>query len=129
MPVHIVERTQKMTRAERTLWTPLGREPTLSEIAEEAGLSLHHAYEVRAAARASISLDQPVGEQEDAVLGDLVAGEDPLPEEHVEVSLRSQALAEVMSTLPEREGRCSRCATGSTAPSQRRLRRSGAGSD
>ncbi len=103
MPVHIVERNQKMNRAERMLCTQLGREPTLPEIAEEAGLPLHQAYEVRAAARASLSLDQPVGEQEDAVFGDFVAGDDPLPEEEVEVSLRSQALAEALSTLSERE--------------------------
>ncbi|MBA3718189.1 MAG: sigma-70 family RNA polymerase sigma factor [Actinobacteria bacterium] len=103
MPVHIVERKQKMNRAERMLCTQLGREPTLAEIAEEAGLLLHQAYEVRAAARASLSLDQPVGEQEDAVLGDFVASEDPLPEEEVEVSLRSQALTQVLNTLSERE--------------------------
>src|SRR6266568_2941536 len=103
MPVHIVERMQKMNRAERTLWTQLGREPTLPEIAEEAGLPLHQAYEVRAAARASLSLDQPVGEQEDAVFGDFVAGNEPLPEEEVENSLRSQALAEALGALPDRE--------------------------
>jgi RNA polymerase primary sigma factor len=103
MPVHIVERNQKMNRADRMLWTQLGREPTLAEIAEEACLPLHQAYEVRAAAHASLSLDQPVGEQEDAVFGDFVAGDDPLPEEEVEVSLRSQALAEALSTLSERE--------------------------
>ena len=103
MPVHIVERKQKMNRAERMLWTQLGREPTLAEIAEEAGLPLHQAYEVRAAARASLSLDQPVGEQEDAVFGDFVAGDEPLPEEEVEVSLRSQALAEALGTLSDRE--------------------------
>jgi len=103
MPVHIVERLQKMNRAERTLWTQLGREPTLEEIAEEASLPLQQAIEVRAAARASASLDQPVGEQEDAVFGDFVAGDDPLPEEEVEVSLRSQALAAALSSLPDRE--------------------------
>jgi RNA polymerase primary sigma factor len=103
MPVHIVERLQKMNRAERILWTQLGREPTLEEIAEEASLPLHQAHEVRAAARASASLDQPVGEQEDAVFGDFVAGDDPLPEEEVEVSLRSQALSAALSSLPERE--------------------------
>ena len=70
---------------------------------ELPGLPLHQAYEVRAAARASLSLDQPVGEQEDAVFGDFVAGEDPLPEEEVEVSLRSQALAQALGTLSERE--------------------------
>ena len=103
MPVHIVERLQKMNRAERTLWTQLGREPRLEEIAEEASLPLRQALEVRAAARASTSLDQPVGETEDAVFGDFVAGEGPLPEEEVEVSLRSQALKEALETLGERE--------------------------
>ena len=103
MPVHIVERLQKMNRAERTLWTQLGREPTLEEIAEEASLPLQQALEVRAAARASTSLDQPVGEAEDAVFGDFVAGEGPLPEEEVEVSLRSQALKAALEALTDRE--------------------------
>jgi RNA polymerase primary sigma factor len=103
MPVHIVERLQKMNRAERTLWTQLGREPTLEEIADEASLPLQQAIEVRAAARASTSLDQPVGETDDAVFGDFVAGEGPLPEEQVEVSLRSQALREALEALTERE--------------------------
>ena len=79
MPVHIVERMQKMNRAERTLWMELGREPTLDEIANEASLPIEQAREVRAAARASASLDQPVGDQEDAVFGDFVAGDEPLP--------------------------------------------------
>ena len=52
MPVHIVERMQKMNRAERSLWAVLGREPTLEEIAEEANLPLQQAKEVKAAARA-----------------------------------------------------------------------------
>jgi RNA polymerase primary sigma factor len=103
MPVHIVERMQKLNRAERTLWTQLGREPTLDEIAEEANLPVTQAHEVRAAARASTSLDQPVGEQEDAVFGDFVANEDPLPEETVEDSLRSEALAQALAVLSERE--------------------------
>ena len=55
MPVHIVERMQKLNRAERTLWTQLGREPTLDEIAEEANLPVAQAHEVKAAARASTS--------------------------------------------------------------------------
>jgi RNA polymerase primary sigma factor len=103
MPVHIVERLQKMNRAERTLWTQLGREPTLDEIADEASLPLQQAIEVRAAARASTSLDQPVGEADDAVFGDFVAGEGPLPEEQVELSLRSQAIKEALEALSERE--------------------------
>jgi RNA polymerase primary sigma factor len=103
MPVHIVERMQKMNRAERTLWMELGREPTLDEIANEASLPIEQAREVRAAARASASLDQPVGDQEDAVFGDFVAGDDPLPEERVEDTLRTQALAIALQALSERE--------------------------
>jgi RNA polymerase primary sigma factor len=103
MPVHIVERMQKMNRAERTLWMELGREPTLEEIAIEASLPVEQAREVRAAARASTSLDQPVGEQEDAVFGDFVAGDEPLPDERVEESLRSQTLALALQALPDRE--------------------------
>jgi RNA polymerase primary sigma factor len=103
MPVHIVERLQKMNRAERNLWTQLGREPSLEEIAEEASLPIQQAREVRAAARAATSLDQPVGDQEEAVLGDFVAGEGMLPEEQVELSLRSQALASALRALADRE--------------------------
>ena len=103
MPVHIVERMQKLNRAERTLWTQLGREPTLEEVAEEANLPIAQAHEVKAAARASTSLDQPVGETEDAVFGDFVAGDGPLPDEEVEVSLRCQALAEALGALGDRE--------------------------
>jgi RNA polymerase primary sigma factor len=103
MPVHIVERMQKMNRAERTLWMELGREPTLEEIAVEASLPVEQAREVRSAARASASLDQPVGDQDDAVFGDFVAGDEPLPEERVEGTLRSQALAIALQALGERE--------------------------
>ena len=101
MPVHIVERLHKMNRAERHLWTLLGREPTLEEIAAEANLPLEQAREVRAAPRAT-SLDAPIGDEEDAVVGDFVAGDGPLPEELVEDSLRSQTLADSLSALPER---------------------------
>ncbi len=103
MPVHIVERMQKMNRAERTLWMELGREPTLDEIATEASLPIEQAREVKSAARASASLDQPVGDQEDAVFGDVVAGDEPLPEERVEGALRSQALAVALQALSDRE--------------------------
>ena len=105
VPVHVVERMQKMHRAERHLWTQLAREPTLEEIADEAGLPLQQALEVRAAARASTSLDQPIGEQEDAVFGDLVAGEEPLPEEETERRLQKEALDRALESLPERDRR------------------------
>src|SRR3989442_5750106 len=61
MPVHIVERMQKMSRAERFLWARLGREPTLEEIADEANLPVQQAREVRAASRAAASLNGPNG--------------------------------------------------------------------
>jgi RNA polymerase primary sigma factor len=103
MPVHIVERLQKMNRADRTLWTVLGREPTLEEVAEEANLTVQQVMEVRAAARASASLDAPVGDAGDAVLGDFVAGDAMLPEEEVELELRSPALRAALESLPDRE--------------------------
>jgi len=103
MPVHIVERLQKINRADRLLWTQLGREPSLEEIADEASLTVQQVLEVRAAARASTSLDAPVGDGDDAVFGDFVAGEDPLPEETVELHLRSEALRRALASLPERE--------------------------
>jgi len=103
MPVHIVERLQKINRAERSLWTQLGREPTLDEIADEASITPQQVLEVRAAARASASLDAPIGDTDDAVLGDFVAGDDPLPEETVESHLRRQALLRALGGLPERE--------------------------
>ncbi len=102
MPVHIVERMQKLGRAERNLWAELGREPTLEEIAVEANMSLQQAWDVKAAARASTSLDAPLGDSDDAVLGDLVASGGPLPDELVEDSLRSQLLAAALGSLPER---------------------------
>jgi RNA polymerase primary sigma factor len=103
MPVHIVERLQKINRAERSLWTQLGREPTLDEIADEASLTPQQVVEVRAAARASASLDAPIGDADDAVLGDFVAGNEPLPEETVDTHLRRQALMRALGALPERE--------------------------
>jgi RNA polymerase primary sigma factor len=103
MPVHIVERMQKLNRTERMLWMELGREPTLVEVAERADLPLRQALDVRAGARASGSLDQPLGEQEGAVFGDLVADEGPLPEERVADTLRNEALAEALAVLGERE--------------------------
>jgi RNA polymerase primary sigma factor len=103
MPVHIAERRHKLNRAERSLLTQLGREPTLEEIAEQAHLPLGQAQDVRRAPRVSASLDQPVGEQGDTVFADFVASESPLPEEEVEVSLRSQALIGVLSILEDRE--------------------------
>jgi RNA polymerase primary sigma factor len=103
MPVHIVEHLGKMQRAERTLCTRLGREPTFAEIAEEANLTLEQAQRVRAAARASVSLDQPVGTEQDTALADFVAADEPSPEEVAEAALRRDGVRAVLDCLPDRE--------------------------
>ena len=103
MPVHMVERRQHLDRAERMLAVELGREPTLEEMAERAGLPLREALEVEAAARASTSLDQPLVAEEDALFGDMIAGDGPLPEERMESMFRHEALGEALALLGERE--------------------------
>jgi len=103
IPVHIVEREQKISRAERELTAKLERPPTDEEIAKKTKLSLKHVNEVRAAARAVTSLDRPVGMEGDMKFGDLIAGEDSEPAEEVHVSLAERAVRKAVDTLPERE--------------------------
>ena len=103
IPVHIVEREQKISRAERELTTRLERPPTDDEIAEKTKLSLKHVQEVRAAARAVTSLDKPIGTEGDTKFGDLIAGEQAEPSEEVHVSLAERAVRKAVETLPERE--------------------------
>ena len=103
MPVHMVERRQHLDRAERMLSVELGREPTLQEVAERAGLSLPEALAVEAAARASTSLDQPLVADESALFGDMFAADGPLPEERVDSTFRSEVLGEALALLGERE--------------------------
>jgi RNA polymerase primary sigma factor len=103
IPVHIVEREQKITRAERELWAKLEREPTEKEIAKASKLPLKQVREVRAAARAVTSLDRPLSGDNEASFGDLIAGESAEPAEEVEVSLAEQALRHAVGELPERE--------------------------
>jgi RNA polymerase primary sigma factor len=103
IPVHIVEREQKMARAERQLTASLGRPPTEEEIAKQAKLPLKQVREVRQAARAVTSLDKPVGADEGVALGEIVAGDAPGPEEEVSVSLGLDTLREAVAKLPEGE--------------------------
>jgi RNA polymerase primary sigma factor len=103
IPVHIVEREQKISRAERELTVKLGRPPEEAEIAKAAKLPLKQVREVRAAARAVTSLDRPVGEEDSASLGELTAGESASPEEAVTVSLAEDTLRRAVGQLPERE--------------------------
>src|SRR5919109_852124 len=87
IPVHIVEREQKISRAERELMAKLERPPTDEEVAKQSKLSLKQVKEVRAAARAVTSLDKPVGAEGDASLGDLFSAEESTPEDEVTYSL------------------------------------------
>jgi RNA polymerase primary sigma factor len=103
IPVHIVEREQKMARAERELTVKLGRQPTDAEVAEGAKLRLDQVREVRAAARAVTSLDRPVGEEEGTAFRELVAGKDESPEQEVTVSLEQETLRRAVAELPDRE--------------------------
>jgi RNA polymerase primary sigma factor len=103
IPVHIVEREQKISRAERELMTRLERDPTDEEVADRAKLSLKHVQEVRAAARAVTSLDKPVGNEGDTSFGDLIAGEEAEPSEEVHVSLAENTVRKAVENLPDRE--------------------------
>jgi RNA polymerase primary sigma factor len=103
IPAHIVEREQKIGRVQRQLTAKLGREPTDEEIAEATKLSLKHVQEVQHAARAVTSLDKPIGDSNDAVYGELFAGDDPTPDEALTVSLAQDTLREAISELPARE--------------------------
>jgi RNA polymerase primary sigma factor len=101
--VHIVEREQKIARAERELVLQLERAPTEEELAKKTKLSVKHVKEVRAAARTVASLDKPIGEDSDTAFGDLVAQESGNVEEEVVVSLGDDALHRAIATLPPRE--------------------------
>jgi RNA polymerase primary sigma factor len=103
IPVHIVEREQKISRAERELVVRLERTPTDAELAEQAKLPIKQVREVRAAARAVASLDRPVGEDDSASFGDLFASAEAPPDEQVEVDLTEKALHAAIADLPERE--------------------------
>jgi RNA polymerase primary sigma factor len=103
IPVHIVEREQRIARAERELIFQLERAPTDEEIAERAKLNVKHVREVRAAARTVASLDKPVGAEGDTAFGELVAHEAGNVEEEVVVALGDDALRRAVATLPPRE--------------------------
>ena len=103
IPVHIVEREQKISRAERDLVAKLERTPSDAELAEQAKLPIKQVREVRAAARAVASLDRPVGEDDSGSFGDLFASAEAPPDEQVEVDLTEKALHAAIADLPERE--------------------------
>jgi RNA polymerase primary sigma factor len=103
IPVHIIEREQKIARAERELVAKLGRQPTDKELAKASKLPLKQVLEVKAAARAVTSLDRPIGEEESGAYGDLFPADQARTEEEVEISLREETLRKALDVLPERE--------------------------
>jgi len=106
VPVHVVERQQKLGRAARRLEVELGREATKQELADATGLPLQHVDEALGAAQASVSLNQTVGADDEGELGDLFADrEAPDPFDEAEESLRKQGVRRALDALPERERR------------------------
>jgi RNA polymerase primary sigma factor len=103
IPVHIVEREQKIARAERDLIVQLERPPTDEELAKKTKLQVKHVREVRNAARTVASLDKPVGDDSDTSFGDLIAQDASDVAEEVVVGLGEDALHRAVETLPERE--------------------------
>jgi RNA polymerase primary sigma factor len=103
IPVHIVEREQRIARADRELTAKLEREPTDQELAKATKLSLKQVREVRGAARAVASLDKPVGEDDGSTFGELLSAADAAPEEEVTMSLTEETLRRAVADLPERE--------------------------
>jgi RNA polymerase primary sigma factor len=103
IPVHIVEREQKIARAERELVLQLERMPTDEEVAEKAKLNVKHVRETRAAARTVASLDKAVGDDSDTPFGDLVAQAQSDVAEEVQVALGEDALHRAIRLLPARE--------------------------
>jgi RNA polymerase primary sigma factor len=106
VPVHVVERQQKLGRAARRLEVELGRDATREELAEATGLPVQHVDEALSAAQASVSLNQSVGSDDEGELGDLFADREAAdPFDEAEESLRKQGVRKALDALPERERR------------------------
>ena len=106
MPVHIVEKLNKIVRSERKLRAELGREPMAWEIGLDVELNADEVEQIRRSSQAPISLEKPVGDEEESEFGHFLTDEsEPLPEEAAEVELRKATLKRVLSTLSMRERR------------------------
>ncbi|MDQ3893565.1 MAG: sigma-70 family RNA polymerase sigma factor [Actinomycetota bacterium] len=106
VPVHVVERQQKLSRAARRLEVELGRDATKDELADATGLPIQHVDEALGAAQASVSLNQTVGADDEGELGDLFADREAAdPFDEAEESLRRQGVRRALDALPERERR------------------------
>jgi RNA polymerase primary sigma factor len=106
MPVHIVEKLNKIVRSERKLRAELGREPTALEIGIDVELESDEVEQIRRSSQAPVSLEKPVGDEEESEFGHFLTDEsEPLPEEAAEVEMRKATLQRVLGTLSVRERR------------------------
>ena len=106
IPVHIVEKLNKIGRAERRLATELGREPTADEIADMTGIDPEEVDSIKRSARAPVSLEKPVGDEEDSEFGQFIADERAeSPYERAAEILTNEALREALENLAYRERR------------------------
>jgi RNA polymerase primary sigma factor len=104
VPVHMIEQINKVVRESRQLMQMFGREPTDEEIAERLGWSVIRVKSVKNVAREPISLETPIGEEEDSLLGDFIEDKDvENPAHQTAFTLLQEQMREVLSTLPDRE--------------------------
>lgn len=104
VPVHMIEQINKVVRESRQLLQRLGREPTDEEIAEQLGWHVSRVKQVKNVAREPISLETPIGEEEDSLLGDFIEDKDvENPANQTAFTLLQEQLHSVLSTLPPRE--------------------------
>jgi RNA polymerase primary sigma factor len=106
MPVHVVEKLNKIVRSERKLRGELGREPSTGEIARDLDLSLEEVEHIRRSSQLPVSLEKPVGDDEESEFGHFLTDENaPLPDEAAEQALRKDALTKILGSLAPREQR------------------------
>ena len=104
IPVHMVETINKLIRVQRQLLQELGREPYPEEIAEKMGLPVERVREIQKISQEPVSLETPIGEEEDSHLGDFIQDDNvPVPAEAAASTLLKEQLVEVLGTLTERE--------------------------
>ncbi|MBW3592205.1 MAG: sigma-70 family RNA polymerase sigma factor [Actinobacteria bacterium] len=106
MPVHVVEKLNKLSRCERKLVAELGREPTCAEVAEDLDLPVGEVEALRQNAQAPVSLEKPVGDDEDSEFGHFLADENALaPDRAADTEMRKETLSRVLRMLAPRERR------------------------
>ena len=104
IPVHMVETINKLTRVSRQLLQELGREPSPEEIAEEMDIPVEKVREIQKISQEPVSLETPIGEEEDSHLGDFIQDENvPVPAEAAAATLLREQLDDELATLTERE--------------------------